>query len=188
MKGNSYKSSNLFGNHNNLGEQMKKITIGTFFVLIMLGVFSISALAQSTHSVWTNDNGLVIRDAETGCAYTSLRAFDMATSWTEPAPPTYAAVAHFRGVSKAYAYSSSCTDHFYEFRLVKTASTTNDAIAGAWNVYRDGVLKCNACKGTAYGLSQLAGVGNYYKVYIDDPVYGPSTWLYSGYLDNRKDF
>jgi hypothetical protein len=25
-------------------------------------------------------------------------------------------------------------------------------------------------------------------VYIDDPVFGPSTWLYSGYLDQRKDF
>jgi hypothetical protein len=167
---------------------MKKQTIGTFFVLIMLGVFSISAAAQSTHSVWTNDNGLVIRDAELGCDFTTLRAFDMATSWTEPAPPTYPAVAHFRGVSKAYGFTHACGNHFYEFRLVRTASTTNDDIKGLWNVYRDSVLKCNSCSGTAYGLSQAAGAGNYYKVYIDDPLYGPQTWLYSGYLDVRKDF
>ncbi|HEY0429699.1 MAG TPA: hypothetical protein VGC76_18095 [Pyrinomonadaceae bacterium] len=167
---------------------MKKQSIVTLLVLMMLGVFSISAMAQSTHSVWTNDNGYVINDAKTGCSYTSLAAFDMATSWTEPAPPSYPAVAHFRGVSKAYAYSPSCTSHFYEFTLVKTISTTTDDIFGYWNVYRDGSLACSSCKGTAYGLSQAAGVGNYYKVYIDDPVYGPSTWLYCGFIDNRKDF
>jgi hypothetical protein len=167
---------------------MKKQTIVTLFVLITLGIFSVSAMAQNTHSVWTNNNGLVIRDAQTGCYYTSLAAFDMATSWTEPSPPGYAAIAHFRGVSKAYATTPGCSDHYYEFTLIKTASTTNDDIFGAWNVYRDGVLMCNACKGTAYGLSQAAGVGNYYKVYIDDPVFGPQTWLYSGYIDQRKDF
>lgn len=167
---------------------MKKQTIITLFVLITLGIFSVSAMAQATHSVWTNDNGLVIRDAETRCDYTSLRAFDMATSWTEPAPPTYPAVAHFRGVSKAYATSIGCRDHWYEFRLVRTAATTVDDITGLWNVYRDNVLMCNQCKGVAYGLSQPAGAGNYYKVYIDDPVYGPQTWLYSGYIDARKDF
>ena len=168
---------------------MKKQTIVTFFVLIMLGVFSISAMAQSTHSVWTKtDNGLVIRDAETGCKYTNLPGFDMATSWTEPSPPTYPAIAHFRGVSKAVGYVRPCYDHYYEFTLVKTAGTNSDEIKGAWNVHRDGVLMCSGCNGIAYGLSQAAGVGNYYKVYIDDPVYGPSTWLFSGYIDDRKDF
>ncbi len=166
---------------------MKKQTIVIFFVLIMLGVASISAKAQSTHSVWTNDNGLVIRDAETGCDYTSTANFNMASSWTEPAPPTYPAVAHFRGISKAYGVFP-CNDHEYEFRLVKTAATSDDVIKGAWNVYRDNVLMCSACTGVAYGLNQAAGVGNYYKVYVDDPVYGPSTWLYSGYIDQRKDF
>lgn len=166
---------------------MKKQSIVTLFALVMLGLFTVSAAAQATHSVWTNDNGLVIFDAQTGCQYTSLAAFDMATSWTEPAPPLYSAVAHFRGVSKAYAYSPACpTDHFYEFRLVRTASTTVDDINGRWNVYRDNVLVCNGCNGTAYGLS--AAVGNYYKVYIDDPFFGPMTWLYSGYIDARKDF
>ena len=168
---------------------MKKQTIAAFFLMMMFGVFSISAMAQQTHSVWTNDNGYVIRDAETGCQYLSLRAFDMATSWTEPSSPGYPAIAHFRGVSKAYGYSRFCrADHFYEFTLVKTGNTTNDQIDGAWDVYRDGTLMCASCNGSAYGLSSAAGVGNYYKVYIDDPVYGPQTWLYCGFLDVRKDF
>jgi hypothetical protein len=167
---------------------MKKQTIITLFVLITLGIFSVSAMAQSTHSVWTNDNGLYVVDAETGCEYKRLRAFDMATSWTEPAPPTYPAVAHFRGVTKAYGSTAACGDHGYEFRLVRTAATTVDDINGLWNVYRDGTLMCNLCNGTAYGLSQPAGVGNYYKVYVDDPIFGPATWLYSGFIDVRKDF
>jgi hypothetical protein len=168
---------------------MKKQSIVTLFAVMLVGLFAMAAAAQSTHSVWTNDNGLVIMDAETRCEYKTLRAFDMATSWTEPAPPVYPAVAHFRGVSKAYAYSHACpTDHSYEFRLVRASATTNDDITGRWNVYRDGVLMCNGCSGVAYGLSQPAGAGNYYKVYIDDPIYGPNTWLYSGYIDQRKDF
>jgi hypothetical protein len=167
---------------------VKKQTILTLLALAVVGLFSISASAQSTHSVWTNDNGLVIRDAKSQCEYTALRGFDMATSWTEPSAPLYPAIAHFRGVSKAYGTTHGCADHFYEFVLVRTASTTVDDITGRWNVYRDGVLGCNACSGVAYGLSSPAGVGNYYKVYIDDPVYGPQTWLYSGYIDVRKDF
>jgi hypothetical protein len=168
---------------------MKNTTLATFVVLIMLGVFSISAIAQSTHSVWTNSgNGLVIRDAITSCTYTTLPSFTMATSWTEPSSPAYPAAAHFRGVSKAISPGFPCPTQSYDFTLYKTAATTTDDITGYWNVYRNGTLVCSACKGVAYGLSQAAGVGNYYKVYIDDPTYGPATWLFSGYLDVRKDF
>ena len=168
---------------------MKKRIIATLFMLVVVAVSSISASAQSTHSVWTNNNGYVIADAQTGCWYQNLAGFEMATSWTEPAPPTYPAVAHFRGISRAYAFSTACnTSHDYEFRLVRASTTTNDDIFGRWNVYKDGVLVCSGCAGTAYGLSSAAGVGNYYKVYIDDPIYGPSTWLYCGFIDARKDF
>ncbi len=164
---------------------MKKQIIFTIVALFAIGLLSGSALAQATHSIWTNDNGLVIRDGETGCEYTSLRAFDMATSWTEPTPG-YPAQAHFRGVSKAYGYVRPCLDHFYEFTLVKSASTSSDDIIGAWDVYRDGILMCDDCDGIAYGLS--AGTGAYYKVVIDDPVYGSGAWYYIGYIDQRKDF
>jgi hypothetical protein len=167
---------------------VKKQTIATFLVLMLLGIFSISAMAQNTHSVWTNLNGFVVRDATNGCQYTSLPSFNMATSWTEPAPPTYPAQAHFRGVTKAISSSVTCPTTDYEFTLVSTTATTPDQITGRWRVYRAGGLVCNACPGVAYGLSQAAGVGNYYKVYVDDPFFGPATWLYSGYIDVRKDF
>lgn len=166
---------------------MKKRVVLNFLVLIVLGLVTVSASAQlKTHSIWTNDNGLVIRDAQTGCEYYSLAAFDMATSWTEPTPG-YPAQAHFRGVSKAYAYSIPCsTDHFYEFSLHKSVGTDGDTIKGYWDIYRDGTLVCSTCPGNAYGLSQ--SVGNYYKLVVDDPVFGPSTWYYIGYIDQRKDF
>jgi hypothetical protein len=168
---------------------MKKQTILTLVILMVVGLFSVSAMAQvQTHSVWTNNNGLAIRDAQTGCWYPAFSGFNMATSWTEPFSPTNPADAHFRGVSKAGGAGIPCGTRFYDFRLVASTSTTNDQIDGTWDVYRNAVLVCSACNGSAYGLSQAAGAGNYYKVYIDDPLFGPQTWLYSGYIDQRKDF
>lgn len=169
---------------------MKKQTIVTVFVLIMLGIFSISAAAQSTHSVWTNQHGSVVKDAANGCQYTSalLPDFKMAASWTEPSPPTFPTQAHFRGVTKADGYSATCVTTTYDFLLIITTSTTADKITGRWRVSRGGTVMCSNCTGTANNLSQAAGVGNYYKVYIDDPVFGPQTWHYSGYIDVRKDF
>ncbi len=167
---------------------MKKRMMLVFFATLTLGILAISATAQRTHSVWTNLNGLYIFDATNGCQYSSFTGFDMATSWTEPFSPTNPADAHFRGVGKAAGYSFTCITRFYDFRLVASTATSNDQIDGTWDVYRNGVLMCSACNGSAYGLSQAAGVGNYYKVYVDDPVFGPQTWLYSGHLDQRKDF
>jgi hypothetical protein len=168
---------------------MKKQTIVTLFILIVVALFSVSAMAQPfTHSVWTNNNGLVVRDAQTGCAYPSFSGFNMATSWTEPFNPTNPADAHFRGVTKAGGAGIACGVRFYDFRLVASTATTNDQIDGTWDIYRNNVLVCSACTGSAYGLSGAAGAGNYYKLYIDDPFFGPQTWLYSGYIDQRKDF
>ena len=171
---------------------MKKNLIIVIFAMLAASLLSISAMAQvKTHSVWTNNNGLVIRDAQTGCTYTNLTGgfggFNMATSWTEPTPGD-PAEAHFRGVAKAAGFSLACVTRGYDFRLVSSTVTGPDNIDGVWNVFRNGVLVCGGCNGTAYNLSVPAGVGNYYKVYIDDPVFGPATWLYSGYLDVRKDF
>jgi hypothetical protein len=168
--------------------QVKKQTIATLFVLLMLGIFSISAAAQSTHSVWTNQHGFIVRDATNGCQYSSLSDFKMAASWTEPSPPTYPTQAHFRGVTKAIEFSPTCVTRTYDFTLIITTSTTVDEIKGRWRVLRDGVTVCNNCTGKAYLLSQAAGVGNSYKVYIDDPVFGLQTWLYAGAIDVRKDF
>src|ERR1044072_1890540 len=170
---------------------MKKFAVA-FFAMMAVGLLSAAAMAQSfTHCVWTNNNGLAIRDALTGCNYNSLTGgfsgFNMATSWTEPTPGN-PADAHFRGVGKAVGFSIPCPTRTYDFRLVASTATLPDSISGTWNIFRNGVLVCAACNGIAYNLSVPAGVGNYYKVYIDDPFVGPQTWLYSGYLDVRKDF
>lgn len=167
---------------------MKKVLV-SFFAIALL---SIAVTAQiRTHSVWTNNNGLAIRDPQTGCSYNSLTGgfnrFNMATSWNQPTPGD-PADAHFRGVGRAIGFSLACPTTTYDFRLVDSTVTGPDNIDGDWDIFRNGVLVCNNCNGTAYGLSQVAGVGNYYKVYIDDPFLGPQAWLYSGYLDVRKDF
>jgi hypothetical protein len=163
---------------------MKK-TILTILVAAFVGMLSVSAMAQlKTHSVWTNDNGLVIVDASNKCEYTLLYSFDMATSWTQPTPG-YPAQAHFRGVSKAEGWTHFCNNHFYEFSLNNSVGTDGDTIKGYWDVYRDGVLMCSSCPGNAYGLG--AAVGNYYKLIIDDPSYA-TDWAYVGYIDQRKDF
>jgi len=167
---------------------MKRRLIISFFAMMAVGLLSAAAMAQPfTHSVWTNNNGLVIRDAQTGCNYPAFAGFNMATSWTEPTPGN-PADAHFRGVAKAGGAGILCGVRFYDFRLVASTATLPDSITGTWDIFRNGVLVCGACTGVAYNLSVPAGVGNYYKVYIDDPVAGPGTWLYSGYLDVRKDF
>ena len=164
---------------------MKKQIIVTFFALVITAVLSVSATAQlKTHSIWTNDNGLVIGDAENGCEYSLLYSFEMANSWTEPTPG-YPAQAHFRGISKAEGWTAFCGNHFYEFSLNNSVYTDSDLIKGYWDVYRDGVLMCSACGGNAYGLSQ--SVGQYYKLVIWDPFYG-AYWYYIGYIDQRKDF
>jgi hypothetical protein len=166
---------------------MKKRTMLAFCMSLALGMLSISVSAQVfTHSVWTNLNGLYITDATNGCTYTSFGSFNMATSWTEPFSPTNPADAHFRGVGKAAGFSFLCPTRFYDFRLVASTTTKPDIIDGTWDVYRNGVLMCSACNGTAYGLSSPVGLG--YKLYVDDPVFGPQTWLYAGVIDQRKDF
>lgn len=166
---------------------MKKQIFAAFLLLMLTGFSSSFAAAQTTHNIWTNQHGMVVRDAD-GCLYTSLPTFNMATSWTEPAPPTYPSQAHFRGVAKGNGFSPTCVTRTYDFTLIQTTSTTANQITGRWRVYRDGLLVCNNCTGTASDLNQSAGVGKYYKVYVDDPGFGPQAWLYSGYIDIRKDF
>lgn len=166
---------------------MKKRMMLTFFALMVTALLSMSAMAQlNTHSVWTDDNGLVIGDAENGCEYSKFDKFHMATSWTERTPG-YPAQAHFRGIALAYGLTHGCNNHFYEFSLNNSVGTDSDTIKGYWDVYRDGSLMCSSCAGNAYALSGAAGSGNYYKLVIWDPAYG-AYWYYVGYIDQRKDF
>jgi hypothetical protein len=168
---------------------MKKSNIVTLFALIVIALFALPVTAQvATHSVWTNLNGYYIIDATNGCQYTSFGSFNMATSWNETFAAPNPADAHFRGVGKAATYTFFCPTRFYDFRLVASTVTKPDSITGTWDIYRGGALMCSSCTGSVQGLSAPAGVGNYYKLYIDDPIFGPGTWGYIGYIDQRKDF
>ena len=165
---------------------MKKL----FFLFLVISAItvmtSISAMAQlNTRSIWTYDGGgRQVTDPDLGCGYEKFEKFRMITSWTERTPG-YAAQAHFRGVALSLE-DSPCGAHFYEFTLTNSSVTTFNNIEGDWDVYRDGVLVCSTCNGSANGLS--TAVGTYYKVTIDDPVYGPGAWFYSGFIDARYDF
>ena len=166
---------------------MKKQIVLAFCALIITGMISVSAMAlDHTHSVWTNNSGgRQVTDPELGCDFTDFYKFRMITSWTEVSPG-YAAQAHFRGVAIIDEKDYCGGGNFYEFTLNQSTSTTSNYIIGYWDVYRNGVLMCSACTGSVNGLS--APVTSYYKLVIDDPVYGSGAWFYSGYIDVRDDF
>jgi hypothetical protein len=165
---------------------MKKQIFPILLVLIITGMVSVSAMAQvSTHSIWTFDGGgRQLNDPELPCEYARFEKFHLITSWTEPTPG-YAAQAHLRGVALTLE-DDPCGAHFYEFTLLQSTSTTSTTITGNWDIYRDGVLKCGNCTGHTSGFNQA--VTNYYKIVIDDPVIGPGTWFFSGFIDARDDF
>jgi hypothetical protein len=163
---------------------MKNIMIKILFAAILLGVFGVTAFAQSTHNI-RSTVGLAVKDFQTGCNYGSFSIFRASTSWTEPS--SVPAAGSFRGLTKTIA-SGACVANRYEFVLLKTGTTTADEITGVWDVIRNGVTVCSACNGHAYGLS--APAGNYYKVYIDEAATPLTTedWLFSGFILNRFDF
>ncbi len=165
---------------------MKK-TFLTFIALIITGMISVPVMAQlTTRGIWTFDGGgRQLNDPELGCEVTTFEKFRMISAWTEPTPG-YPAEAHWRGVAITFSPNRGCDNHFYEFTLIQTTVTNFNSIQGIWDVYRDGVLVCSSCTGSANGLIQP--VTNYYKVTIDDPVYGSGAWFYSGFIDARDDF
>lgn len=168
---------------------MKNKRTLAFCTILIFGVLSISARAQTdTRSVWTNGNGVNITDPQTGCTHLTFGGFNMATSWNEPTLSPNPGDAHFRGIAKAGGFGTPCLNTNYEFKLVASSATDNDSITGTWDVVRNGSLACSACTGVVTGLSQAAGSGNFYELYVDDPILGAATWLFSGDIDQRKDF
>jgi hypothetical protein len=141
-----------------------------------------------THSVWTEDDPVSVRDGDTGCSYsTTIEKYRSITSWSEEGPPLYPAIAHFRGVALiSVASIFPCTDHFYDFRLIEATQTDKENIVGTWDIYRDGTLVCSGCTGTASNLN--AAVSSAYNVDIDDPVNGVGAWQFYANVNSRYDF
>ena len=144
------------------------------FTLVLL--FSASALAQTSHSVWS-DRPFIIRDGATKKEYKDIKPGDAIFAWTQATPRAYA---HAHGMITAALN--------YDFMLVTTTASDADSITGRWIVRRNGVIVCNNCIGKAYGLSQTAGGGNYFKIYVGTPMAYAEKWLYSGYITSRFDF
>jgi hypothetical protein len=153
-----------------------KLTSKIFLTLTFLLLFSATALAQTTHSVWS-DKPLMVRDGQTGASFNSFVSGNAATAWTE-------------GTVRAYVRALAVIKPglTYNFELIKATGSDADTISGLFDVKRNGVLVCHNCVGKAYGLSSPAAGGSYFKIYIGTPAGYAEKWHYSGYITSRFDF
>lgn len=154
---------------------MSKLTSRILFSFTLLLVFSAPALAQPTHSVWSENKPLSCKDGATNASYSAFVKGDAAFAWTQATPRAY-----------AHALAIVTPALRYDFMLVSTTSNDADSITGRWIVRRNGVIVCNNCIGKAYNLS--APIGNYFKIYIGTPVMYAEKWHYSGYITSKFDF
>lgn len=123
------------------------------------------AWSNPVHSVWSN-SAMEIKDP-TGW-HTPLSA-NASLSWNQST-----------GFAFVNAHATSTTGNVYDFQLVSvTASTTADQIVGTWNVTKNGIPLCTNCTGSAYGLT--GGVGNYFKIYVNNETYGFIGYIASAY-------
>ena len=159
-----------------MSEITLRITLKFTLSFTLLALLSVPALAQTTHSVWS-DKPLFVRDGATGKEYKVFVKGDAAFAWTQA---TIRAYAHAVGVISPALN--------YDFMLVKTTSSDATSISGLFDIKRNGVLVCHNCVGKAYGLDQPAGVSNYFKIYVGTPAAYAEKWLYSGYITSRFDF
>jgi hypothetical protein len=155
---------------------MSKLTSRIILSFTFVFLFSAPAFAQTSHSVWS-DKPFIIKDGATKKEYKDIKPGDAIFAWTQATPRAYA---HAHGMIAAALN--------YDFMLVTTTASDADSITGRWIVRRNGVIVCNNCIGKAYGLSQPAGGGNYFKIYVGTPMAYAEKWLYSGYITSRFDF
>jgi hypothetical protein len=155
---------------------MSKLTSRILFSFSLLVLFSASAFAQTSHSVWS-DKPFIVKDGATLKEYKEFKEGEAIFAWTQATPQAYA---HAHGVITAALN--------YDFMLVSLSSSNADSITGKFVVRRNGIIVCNNCIGKAYGLSQPVGAGNYFKIYVGTPSVYAEKWLYSGYITSRFDF
>ncbi len=155
---------------------MSKLASRIILSFTILVSFTAIAAAQTTHSVWS-DKPLLVRDGATGASYNVFVKGNAAFAWTEATPRAYA---HAVGVITAALT--------YDFMLISVTGSNADSISGRWIVRRNGVIVCNNCIGKAYGLSQPASAGKYFKIYIGTPAVYAERWHYAGYITSRFDF
>jgi len=143
----------------------------------LVTAFSVTALAQGTHSLWSKKPRLV-KDGQTNVEYQTFVKGNAAFAWTESTVRAY-----------AHAVAVIAPNLRFDFMLVRTIGSTADGIDGLWDVRRNGVLVCNNCVGKAYMLSpSMTPPGNYFKIYVGTPSGYAEKWLYSGDRTERFDF
>lgn len=155
---------------------MSRLISRIAFSCTFVFLFSVSAFAQTSHSVWSDKPFLVI-DGDTKKEHKAFKEGEAIFAWTQATPRAY-----------AHAHGVLATGQDYDFMLITTTGSDADSITGKWIVRRNGAIVCNNCIGKAYGLSQAAGGGNYFKIYVGTPAAYAEKWLYSGYISSRFDF
>lgn len=151
-----------------------RLPIRFLMTALILGLFASAAFAQGepVHSVWST-RPIAILDGDTGAVITP-REGNSVSSWQETTQQAFSNAQGSNGLKS------------YEFRLVVVKGSDADSIVGLWDIYRNGALVCNLCVGQAYGLS--GSIGDYFKIYVGDPVAYAETWGYSGFITDRFDY
>ena len=156
---------------------MGKFTSRILVSFTPVTLFSATALAHDTHSVWSK-KPLPVKDGQTNTEYKTFVKGNAEFAWTESTVRAY-----------AHAIALTTPNLKYEFILVRTTGSTADGIDGLWDIRRNGVLVCNNCVGKAYLLSpSMIPPGNYFKIYVGTPSAYAEKWLYSGDRTERFDF
>ena len=155
---------------------MHRLTCQVILSFTMVFLFSASAFAQTSHSVWS-DRPFLIKDGQSGKEIKDIKQGDAIFAWTQATPRAYA---HAHGV-----ISPSLN---YDFMLISVTGSDADSISGKWIVRRNGVIVCSNCIGKAYGLSQPALPANYFKIYVGTPAMYAENWGYIAYYTSRFDF
>lgn len=151
---------------------LKRISTVALFLCTLTLASVAAAKWLAVHQV-ASDKPLYFTDGSTHKSY-KIRTGFASSNWQVFTP-------------EAFSHAVTVTTNgLYEFRMVKLSSSDDSSINGAWDIYHDGVLVCDDCIGSAYGLDQAPG--NYFKIYVGTPLAYAEDWHYSGYITHRFDY
>ena len=146
------------------------------FIIVLL-LLPAALFAQAEHSVWSSKPQLV-KDGQTNASHSTFVKGNAVFAWTEGSTTAY--------IRAVVLVNANLT---YEFRFItSTTLSTADEISGKFDVFRNGTNVCHFCVGKAYLLSQPAGAGKSFKIYIGTGSNYAEKWHFSGTITNRFDF
>lgn len=154
--------------------------------LVALFLFSATASAQKTHSVWSYKPQSLV-DKRIQKTFDTFTGGNGAITWTD-------------GTVRGHAHIRVVVDpnFTYDFFLVGVSRFNSaDEIWGYWRIRRNGVVICKHCTGRVRGLS--GPVNDSFTIQINDqpigyrthiPITPPAiyTWSYTATITARFDF